>query len=302
MKIVLTGGTGFIGRKLVQALVADGHTVVVFTRNPSGTTVGANVTVERWDGVTMERWSNSVDGADAIINLAGEPIAAKRWTASQKKRIVESRVLGTRALVEAMRRAKQRPQVLVNASAVGYYGSVPDGDVSENHPRGTGFLPETCEQWENEARSAESLGVRVVMMRTGIVLGENGGALEKMSLPFKLFVGAPLGSGRQWFPWIHRDDVIGIVQFALKNSSLAGPVNVAAPDPVTMTQFCKHLARTLKRPCLPVGVPSFVLNLALGEMAQMLITGQRAIPAKLTEAGYIFRFPKLDDALRDIFS
>ncbi len=304
MKIVLTGGTGFIGKRLVDALAEKGHSVVLLTRNSARIDLRAwsNVTARTWDGVTVEEWSSEIDGADAVINFAGEPIAAKRWTDSQKRKIIDSRVNGTRAVIEAMRRSNRKPAVLVNASAVGYYGSVPDDDVTESYKRGEGFLPDTCEQWENEARKAESLGTRVVMLRTGIVLGEDGGALEKMSLPFKFFLGAPLGSGRQWFPWIHRDDVVAITLFMLENSSISGPVNVAAPDSVTMNEFCKALARTMNRPCLAVGVPSFILTLALGEMAQMLITGQRILPSKLETYGYRFLFPKLDGALRDIFS
>lgn len=304
MKIIISGGTGFIGKQLVNSLAAEGHSLVLLTRNPStaGPAASPNVTVRRWDGATLGDWSNEIDGADAVINFAGEPIAAKRWSASQKKRIIDSRINATRVIIEAMRRAARRPAVLVNASAVGFYGSVPNDEVTEAYKKGSGFLPDTCEMWEGEARKAESLDVRVVLLRTGIVCGEDGGALEKMSLPFKLFLGAPLGTGKQWFPWIHRDDVVGIVHFVLKNSSVSGPVNVAAPDPVTMTQFCQALARTLNRPCLPMSVPSFVLSIALGEMAQMLLTGQRIIPAKLSATGYTFRFPKLNGALRDIFS
>ena len=303
MKIVLTGGSGFIGKRLIQKLATARYDVVLLTRNVADVHMEAwpSVAVKQWDGKSCGSWATEVDGADAIINLAGESIAGKRWSPLQKEKILKSRIDATRAVVDAIRRSKRKPSVLISGSAVGYYGAVEKDPVPETYKRGNGFLPVVCESWESEARKAEALGVRVVMLRSGIVLGGEGGALEKMALPYKFFVGAPLGTGRQWFPWIHRDDAVAIMLYALDNANLAGPVNVAAPEAVTMKQFCDQLGKALHRPSWPA-VPGFIIRLALGEMATMLLTGQRIVPAKLLDAGFAFRFSKLDGALGDIFS
>ncbi len=303
MKIVLTGGSGFIGKRLIEKLVSAQHNIVLLSRNPSSVNMSIwyTVAVKQWDGKNPGDWAADVDGADAVMNFAGEPIAAKRWTTAQKEKIINSRVDATRAIVDAIKQAKRKPSVLINASAVGYYGSVENDEVTEAYKRGDGFLPIVCDKWETEARTAGNLGVRVVLLRMGVVVGEGGGALEKMALPFRMFVGGPVGSGKQWFPWVHRDDVVNIVLFALENSRLSGPVNVAAPESVTMRQFCDALGKAMHRPSW-APVPSFVLRLALGEMAEMLLTGQRVVPSKLRLNGYSFRFPKLDGALADIFS
>jgi len=300
MKIIVTGGTGFIGRNLVSRLAVANHEIVCLTRGPSGAPHAGrdSVRYEKWDGKTVGAWGSHVNGAHAIFNLAGESIGAKRWSPEQKRKIIGSRVDAARAIVESIRQARQKPSVLVNASAVGYYGSVEEGDVIESHKRGEGFLAETVEMWEREARAAESLGVRVVLMRNGVVLGRDGGALARMLLPFKLFVGGTIGSGRQWFPWVHLDDVVGVALFALENARLFGPVNVTAPDPVTMKQFCHTLGKAINRPSW-APVPSFVLRLMLGEMSEMILTGQRVVPSALTREGFTFRFPKLETALRD---
>ena len=301
MKIVLTGGTGFIGSALLKRLEREKHNVVLLSRNPD-TVVHFKtnfVEIDRWDGKSVGRWAEHVDGAEAVINLAGEPLAAKRWTEIQKARIVSSRVDGAKAIVAAIAGAQKKPSVLVNASAVGYYGNVESGDVTETHARGTDFLAQTCARWEEAARAAEEHGVRVVLLRTGIVLGKDGGALKKMLLPFKLFVGGSLGSGRQWFPWVHRDDVVSAILFALEKVALSGPVNVASPESVTMKEFCKRLGRVMRRPSW-APVPAFVLQIVLGEMSAVVLTGQRVVPGKLEAAGYNFQYPKLDGALEDI--
>ena len=299
MTIVVTGGTGFIGRRLVGALVDAGHRVILLTRSPAGGRHPRGAEARVWDGETQGPWAACIDGADAVINFAGEPIAGGRWTGERKRRIVDSRISATRAVVEAIGTAAIKPGVLLNASAVGYYGSVPEGDVTEDAPSGVGFLADTCRMWEVEARRAESFGVRVVLIRMGIVVGEAGGALEKMILPFRLFVGGPVGSGRQWFPWIHADDVVGAVIFALERVSLSGPVNLAAPEPATMETFCSTLGRVMGRPSW-LRVPEWALTLLLGEMAGMLLGGQRIIPAQLRRNGYVFRHPELEPALRSI--
>ncbi len=301
MRIILTGGTGFIGRALLRRFVADNHSVVLLTRNATGAQrLGSkSVRIVEWDGKGSGDLTALVDGADAVINLAGEPIAAKRWTPRQKKKILASRLDATKAIVAAIAKAERKPSVLVNGSAVGYYGAVEEGEITESRSQGTGFLADTCSQWESEARSAETYGIRVVLLRTGIVLGEDGGALAKMLLPFKLFVGGPIGTGRQWFPWIHRDDVVSIILFTIDHRELSGPVNLAAPESVTMKQFCSALGTAMHRPSW-APVPAFVLKFALGEMSDMLLTGQNVVPSKLQHLGYAFHFPKLARALGTI--
>ena len=298
MKIVVAGGTGFIGVALVKKLIAANHQVIILTRDPvacKAFSTGA-VATEQWDGRTAGDWSKHLEGAHAVINLAGEIIAGKRWTVKQKDLIMRSRVDATHALVSAIANAKQRPQILVSASAVGYYGHVESGDVVESSPHGDDFLSQVCQRWEAEAKIAEKHGVRVVMVRFGVVLEKDGGALKKILLPFDLFAGGPLGSGNQWFPWIHRDDVVGIILFALAKHALSGAVNAAAPEPATMRQFCKTLGEVMHRPSW-APVPAFVLRMALGEMSDMVLTGQRVIPEKLNRAGYEFHQPSLRPAL-----
>lgn len=301
MKIIVAGGSGFTGKALIPRLVAEGHEVVLLTRNPSAARlrVDQRATFVQWDGRTSGPWESHVDGTDAILNFAGEPLDAKRWSTAQKKKIIGSRVDATTAIVNAMRAVSRRPSVLVNASGVGYYGPVENGEITEEHPRGSDFLSETTSQWENAAHAAEALGVRTVMLRTAVVLGDGGGALKKMLIPFRLFVGGALGSGRQWFPWIHRDDLVGVIMFVLRNKSVSGPVNAVAPESVTMKEFCSTLGHVMHRPSW-APVPSFVLKVALGEMSAMVLTGQRAVPKALERHEYAFKFPNLSSALSDI--
>lgn len=299
MKIIVPGGTGFIGRAFIKRLVSEGHTVRVLTRSPHASTDDSLMMI-RWDAKTIGTWAKELEGADAVVNLAGESIAAKRWTTEQKRKIKESRVHSTRVLVEAMKGCAKRPRVFINASAVGYYGNVPEGSVTEEAPKGKGFLADVCEAWENEARKAEILGVRTVRVRNAVVLEKEGGALLKMLPPFLFFVGGPLGSGKQWFSWIHRADMIEILIFVLNHSSLSGPVNAAAPNPVRMTDFCKELGKAVKRPSW-ISVPAWVLRTLLGEMSEMLLEGQEVIPDQLLKAGFQFHYPKLGEALAAIF-
>ncbi|MBI1807899.1 MAG: TIGR01777 family protein [Ignavibacteria bacterium] len=300
MKIVIAGGSGFIGRALVGHLVETHHQVVILTRDPRKVST-RETEIEQWDGKTLGPWANCIDGAEAVINLAGELIAGKRWTEKQKARILHSRVEATRVIVAAIIAAKKKPEVLINSSGVGYYGNVEFGDVTESYPRGNDFLADVCYRWEHEAVAAEQCGVRVALLRCGVVLEKDGGALRKFLFPFKMFVGGPLGSGKQWFPWVHRDDVLGIIAYALQSTSLAGPVNVAAPHAVTMREFCRILGSVMHRPSW-APVPGFFLRGALGEMAEMLLTGQRVVPKKLEEGGFKFQFPTLDAALTDILA
>lgn len=303
MKIVVAGGTGFLGKALLKKLVEANHSVVLLSRNANAArgNVPSSVQIELWDAKSVGNWAKWVDGADAVINLTGESIGGKRWSVKQKEIILSSRIDSTRTVVEAIRQAKLKPKVLINQSAVGYYGNVEVGNVTEDHPKGVDFLAHVASCWEEEARKAESLGVRVVTPRTGIVLDKNGGALQKLLLPYNLFIGGPLGSGRQWFPWIHLEDEIGAFLFALENPKLSGPVNLAAPQSVTMKEFCTALGKAMHRPSW-APVPGFVLKILLGEMAgPLLLGGQKVVPKKLSEAGYKFRFPKLEEALQDIF-
>jgi uncharacterized protein (TIGR01777 family) len=301
MKLVLAGATGFIGRHLVDELLPAKNEVTVLSRHldRARKVFGNRVDVQQWDAVSVGEWASALDGADAVINLAGESIGAGRWTAKRKTRIIDSRVNATRALVSAMERASRRPGTLINASAVGYYGPMEDRDVTEDAPPGQDFLAETVQRWEAEALKAESFGVRVVCARFGVVLGRDGGALPRMLLPFQLFVGGHLGSGRQPFAWVHIADATGALRFSLENSAVRGPINVVGTQIVTMKEFCKTLGRVVGRPSW-APVPAFVLRLALGEMADMLLTGQRVVPKRLLDAGYPFRFPTLEEALRDL--
>lgn len=301
MKIVVSGGTGFIGRVLLRRLKEENHQVVLLTRDPdvAKSLASDNILLAPWDGKTVGAWADHMEGADAVVNLAGEPVVGKRWTSAQKSRILNSRVDAAKAFVFAVGQSRKKPSVLVNASAVGYYGHVEDKEVTESHPRGKGFLSDTCELWEEAARAAERFGVRVVCLRIGIVLEKDGGALQKMIPPFQFFMGGPLGSGRQWVPWIHRDDLVGAILFALVHQELSGPVNATSPHPVTMKAFCETLGEALHRPSW-APAPSFALRLLLGEMSEVLLTGQKAIPKKLEGAGYSFRYPELHTALHTI--
>lgn len=299
MKLVMTGATGLIGSVLADRLWNQYHSLVLLSRRPPAE---VNVTKKEWFGWQPGvggLWENAVDGADGIINLAGEPIAANRWTSAQKEKLRRSRIDGTRSLVEAVAKAKIRPKFLINASAVGYYGPRGDGVLNEDSKPGTGFLADLCVEWEEEASKAEALGVRVVLVRTGIVLAKGKGALAKMVPPFKMFVGGPLGSGDQWMSWIHIDDEVGLIQFLLENQNARGPFNATAPNPVTMAEFSKALGEVLNRPSW-ASVPPSVLALMLGEMADMLLTGQRALPEAATKLGYKFKYGKITDALRSL--
>ncbi len=296
MKIVVAGGTGFIGSSLIPSLRLAGHDVVLLSRSPERLVLPPEVTRIRWDGLTQGEWVDHVRSSDAVVNLAGESIGGGRWTAARKGRIVMSRVGATRALLDAIRGGAKRPSVFISSSAVGYYGAVESGDVTEDHAPGSGFLADLCLRWEQEAMAVGELGIRVVILRTGVVVGPNGGALGRMLLPFRLYAGGPIGSGKQWFPWVHRDDVDGVILFALDRKTLAGPVNLVAPESVDMKAFCAALGAALSRPSwLPV--PAFALRAGLGEMADMILTGQKVVPSRLLSHGYIFRHPSLAGAL-----
>ena len=296
MKVAVTGGTGFIGRRLVAALEARGDEVVVLSREGSGD--GRRVL---WTPTEEGPWMDVVASAGAVVHLAGAGVADERWTAARKLEIRSSRVLSTRLVARAIARAAVKPRVLLSASAVGFYGMRHD-DVAldEASPPGEGFLAETCVAWEAAADAAREAGVRVVHPRIGVVLGREGGALREMLPAFRAFVGGPLGDGRQPMSWIHVDDTVRAILFAMDTAQLAGPVNVTAPNPVSMNEFAKTLGAVLRRPAV-ARVPAVAVEAMLGkERAQIVLSGQRVLPRALERAGFTFRFPHLRDALSDL--
>ncbi len=297
MRLAIAGGTGFIGFALCTRLLEKGHFLTILTRRPAPATISPSKKWQTWDGASPGAWEAALEGIDGIINLAGEPLAEKRWSEQQKKRIRDSRINATRALVTAISKARQKPRFLLNGSAIGYYGPHADEALSEEAEAGNDFLARVCREWESEARQAEDYGLRVIRLRTGIVLGETGGALAKMILPFKLFVGGTPGSGKQWMSWIQLEDEIGLIEFLIENPGAKGAVNATAPNPVTMREFSTTLGRVLRRPSW-APVPAFVLRLVLGEMSDMLLTGQRVLPAQAQKLGYRFRYPDLYQALQ----
>lgn len=301
MHTIITGGTGLIGRALVDSLVADGHTATVLTRSPQRHqgSFGPGVELVRWDGSSADGWGHLVETADAIVNLAGEGIADGRWTPERKKRIVQSRVDAGKAVTEAIRSATKRPEVLVQASAVGYYGPSDETILPESAPPGNDFLAQVCFDWEASSAEVESLGVRRAIIRTGVVISTQGGAFPKLALPFKLFAGGPIGSGKQYFPWIHIDDQVRAIRFLMENREASGPFNLAAPAPPTNKEFVQKLGKAMNRPAL-LPVPSFALKILFGEMSTVLLDGQRAVPAALERAGFGFTYPEATEATRDI--
>jgi uncharacterized protein (TIGR01777 family) len=301
MTIVIAGGSGLLGTALAGALTRDGNAVTILTRGSGSEAAGVRRVSWAPDGKTGS-WADSLAGADAVVNLAGESIAAGRWSAARKQRIEASRLLATRSLVAAIAAQNPRPRVFVSASAVGYYGPCGDEIVTEATPPGRDFLAGLCVRWEAEAERAAELGVRVLEPRTGLVLARGGGALPKMLLPFRLGAGGPLASGHQYWPWIHVDDWVRLVSWSIGAPAVSGPINATAPSPVTNAEFSKSLGRALHRPAV-LPAPAFALRLILGEMADaLLLSGQRAIPAKAEAAGFVFRFTTLGDALGDIFT
>ncbi|ELS04896.1 TIGR01777 family protein [Xenococcus sp. PCC 7305] len=304
MKIAITGATGFVGSRLVQKLNAENHQIIVLTRNLvraqkifPGLTF-PNVEFVGYTPKESGEWQESISGCDAVINLAGEPIA-ERWTTQLKQEILESRQLGTRKIVEAIAKAAVKPQVLISGSAIGYYGTSETATFEETSPSGKDFLAEVCQKWEAEATKVEEFGVRLAIIRVGIVLANGGGALAKMISPFKLFAGGPIGTGRQWFSWIHRDDLVNMLVEAVTNEQMSGVYNATSPNPVKMSKFCQQFGEAMNRPSwLPV--PEFALELLLGDGAIVVLEGQKVLPKKAQTLGFQFRYPELKSALREI--
>lgn len=296
MNVLITGGSGFVGQLLCRRLVESGHQPMVVSRSPEK---AAKVLPES----TVIRCSVkdfAAESPQAIVNLAGEPIAEGRWTEAKKKELLDSRVKITRELVDFCASQEQPPAVMVSASAVGYYGDQGDRDVTEQTAPHDEFAHQLCKRWESEAQRAEDLGVRVAILRIGLVLDAGGGMLAKTAPVFKLGLGGKLGDGRQYMPWIHRNDLVGMILFLLQGETLSGPFNASAPNPVTNAEFTRELGRALKRPAV-LPAPALALKLAFGEMSRLLLTGAKMLPARMEQAGFEFEYRKLDQALAAIF-
>ena len=311
MKIAITGATGFVGSRLVVKLYDRGDDILILTRNPDKAgriypkSIYPKIEIIPYIATESGDWQKEISGCDAVINLAGEPIS-ERWTGEAKRAIIASREIGTEKIVEAISRservatamADQKPKVLINSSAIGYYGTSETASFDENSPPGDDFLADVCKKWETAAQKVKDYGTRLVILRTGIVLG-NGGALGKMIPPFKLFAGGPIGSGRQWFSWIHRDDLINLIIYCLDRQGISGTFNATAPNPVRMKEFCQILGEVMNRPSwLPV--PDFALEILLGEGAKIVLEGQEVLPKATQAIGFDYRYPNLEAALQEI--
>jgi hypothetical protein len=306
MRVFLTGGTGLVGNRLIQHLQKRQDKVVLLTRRPevARQKFGPTVSVVEGDPTKPGPWMDSVAECDAVINLAGENVFARRWSDDFKNLMCESRIKATENVVQALtknRSANGAARTLVNASAIGYYGFHDDQELTEESPPGIDYLAKLCVDWEQAAHAAESAGVRVVMVRIGVVLDKEGGALAKLLTPFKLFVGGPAGSGKQWMSWIHHEDLIGIFLLALDRPEASGPMNGTGPNPLTNKEFSRALGRALHRPSF-FPTPAFGLRMMLGEVADVVVKGQKVLPKKALSLGYKFQFPQIDAALMDLLA
>ncbi|MGH1395280.1 MAG: thylakoid membrane protein ThyD [Trichormus sp.] len=306
MKIAITGGTGFVGSRLVERLHKQGHQILILTRNTTFARrvfpqeVFTNVEIVGYTPTISGAWQDSIAGCDGVVNLAGEPIAEKRWTPEEKEKILKSRQLGTQKIVEAIAKANPQPRVLVNASAIGYYGTSETATFDERSASGQDFLAQVCQAWEAEAQKVKDAGVRLVILRLGIVLGL-GGALGKMITPFKLFAGGPIGSGRQWFSWIHIEDLVSLIIQALTQSDMEGVYNATSPNPVRMNDLSRTMGDVMNRPSwLPV--PGFALEALLGDGAIVVLEGQQVLPKRTLESGFKYQYPNLQPALKEILN
>jgi uncharacterized protein (TIGR01777 family) len=300
MRIIITGGTGLIGQALTNNLTTDGHEVIVLSRTPEKVTnLPDGAKSERWDGRTATGWGHLADGAKAIVNLAGESIAGGRWTAERKRGIRASRINAGQAVVEAVKVAENKPEVVIQSSAVGYYGPRGNEQIAEEAASGSDFLAQVCVDWETSTAPVGDLGIRQVIVRSGLVLSSDGGALPRMMLPFKFFVGGSVGGGQQWLSWIHPADEVAAIRYLIDNENATGPFNLSAPNPLTNAEFGQVLGRVMERPAI-MPTPGFAVRLVFGEMSTVVLTGQRAVPQRLQELGFTFQFPEAEAALRDV--
>jgi len=302
MRVLITGATGFIGRRLCDILAAAGHELVALSRNPAAakSEVPRLAEAHAWEPLAGGAPKAAFEGIDAVVHLAGDSVSG-RWTKKKMQAIRDSREIGTRNLVDSIAAADARPQVLVSASAIGYYGDRGDEELIEGSEPGDDFLAQVCRAWEREAQKAEELGVRLVRLRIGVVVGAGGGALEAMLPPFKMGIGGPMGSGRQWWSWVHRDDLVAMIQRALEDSSMKGVYNATSPQPLRQKEFGKILGKVLHRPAF-VPTPAFALRLVLGGFSTELLSSKRVLPARLQEAGFEFLYPELEGALGEALS
>lgn len=299
MRVIIAGGTGLIGRALTHSLINDDHEVIVLTRNPEKANLPAGAVAQQWDGRSAKGWSHWVDGADAIVNLAGVGLADRRWTANRKALIRNSRLDAGRAVVQAVQKVKQKPEVVIQSSAVGYYGPRDDSVITEDAVPGVDFLAKACVDWEASTASVEDMGVRRVLICSGVVLSMDGGALPRMMLPFKFFIGGPIGSGKQWLSWIHMADEVAAIRFLIEHKAAAGRFNLSAPNPIINADFGRAIGKAMGRPAI-LPTPGFALKLAFGELSTTLLTGQRVVPQRLQDLGFAFQFSEAEDALRDL--
>ncbi len=302
MRVIITGGTGMIGRALSRDLVRDGHEVIILSRNPQEhrQNVPDKAELIEWDAKSAHGWLEYADGASGIINLAGVNIGESRWTEKRKKAILSSRIDSGKAVVEAINLAKNKPAWVIQASAVGYYGASGDQILTEDSPAGNEFQSIVCQEWESSTKPLDEMGIRRVVIRSGLVLDRFDGALPRMAMPFRLFVGGQLGNGEQWFSWIHLNDEVQAIRFLIDRAELKGVFNLTAPNPVRNREFTSALGKVLKRPSW-IPVPAFALEIIFGEMARVLLTGQRVVPERLLAAGYKFQFPEIISALKEIY-
>lgn len=300
-KIIITGATGLIGQQLTIKLTDMGYKITIFTRNPDNAQKKLpNVhKVVKWEYDYVDEWLHELESVDAVIHLAGANLSTKRWNKEYKKLLYDSRIISTKKLIEAIKTVERKPKVFITASAIGYYGNRSDEILTEESEPGKDFLANLCNDWEKEAKNVEQFGVRSVQIRTGLALSRNEGALKQMLPAFKYFIGGPLGNGKQWYSWLHIEDIVNVYVKALESEILSGPINAVSPNPVTMKKFAEILGDVLHRPSF-FSVPKIILLPVIGQVAEVVTSSQRVVPEKLLNSSFKFKFEKLEDALRDI--